>query len=81
MTIKQPKVSLKGILIPSNWDENGNIISLKIASSDEKEYCVEYQDINSSLIPYLRKEIIVNGILEQRGAIAFIHVQDVISQM
>ena len=67
-------------MIPSNWDEKGNIISLKIASSDEKEYYIEKQYFNEMLSAYLRKEITVSGILEQRGAMAYIHVQDVIEQ-
>jgi hypothetical protein len=71
---------LKGIVIPSNWDEKGNVISLKIASSDEKEYYVESQGVSDVLLKHLREEITVSGIIEYRGAIAYIHVQDVIKQ-
>lgn len=80
MTIKRPQISLKGIVVPSNWDDKGNIISLKIASSDEKEYFVESQDVNTILLQHLREEITVSGIVEQRGGIDYIHVQDVIKQ-
>ena len=80
LTIKQPKISLKGILIPSNWDEKGNITSLKIASANEKEYVISNQDVSDMILTYLRKEITVTGVLEQWGAITYIHVQDVINQ-
>ena len=80
MTTEQPKISLKGILIPSNWDEKGNIISLKIASANEKEYVISNQDVSDMIATYLRKEITVTGVLEQGGAITYIHVQDVINQ-
>ena len=80
MTTEQPKISLKGILIPSNWDEKGNITSLKIASANEKEYVISNQDVSDMIATYLRKEITVTGVLEQWGAITYIHVQDVINQ-
>jgi len=80
LTTEQPKISLKGILIPSNWDEKGNIISLKIASANEKEYVISNQDVSDMIATYLRKEITVTGVLEQGGAITYIHVQDVINQ-
>ena len=80
MTIEQQKISLKGILIPSNWDEKGNITSLKIASANEKEYVISNQDVSDMILTYLRKEITVTGVLEQWGAVTYIHVQDVINQ-
>lgn len=80
MKTEQAKISLKGILIPSNWDEKGNITSLKIASANEKEYVISNQDVSEIMATYLRKEIMVTGVLEQGGAITYIHVQDVIKQ-
>jgi hypothetical protein len=80
LTIEQPKISLKGILIPSNWDEKGNITSLKLASANEKEYVILNKDVSDMIAMYLRKEITVTGVLEQWGAITYIHVQDVIKQ-
>jgi hypothetical protein len=80
LTTEQPKISLKGILIPSNWDEKGNITSLKLASANEKEYVILNQDVSDMIAMYLRKEITVTGVLEQWGAITYIHVQDVIKQ-
>lgn len=80
MTTEQPKISLKGILIPSNWDEMGNITSLKIASANEKEYIISNQDVSDMIATYLRKEIMVTGVLEQWGTVTYIHVQDVIKQ-
>ena len=71
---------MKGILIPSNWDEKGNITALKIATTNEKEYIISNQDVGDMIASYLRKEIIVTGILERWGALTYIHVQDVINQ-
>lgn len=54
-------------MIPSNWDEKGNITSLKIASANEKEYIISNQDVSDMIAMYLRKEITVTGVLEQGG--------------
>ena len=67
-------------MIPSNWDEMGNITSLKIASANEKEYIISNQDVSDMIATYLRKEITVTGVLEQWGTVTYIHVQDVIKQ-
>lgn len=67
-------------MIPSNWDEKGNITSLKIASANEKEYIISNQDVSDMIAMYLRKEITVTGVLEQGGGITYIHVQDVAKQ-
>ncbi len=58
----------------------GNITSLKIASANEKEYIISNQDVSDMIATYLRKEIMVTGVLEQWGTVTYIHVQDVIKQ-
>ncbi len=53
--------SIRGIVIPSGWDSNGNIISLSIATGDEKEYIVENHQQISNLKDLLRQEVVVKG--------------------
>ena len=33
-------ITVKGILIPVNWDQKGNVVSVAIATDEEKEYLV-----------------------------------------
>ena len=40
MKKRMPKI--KGLIIPANWDEEGNIKAVSLHTSDEKEYRVEY---------------------------------------
>ncbi len=52
---------IKGIIIPTAWDESGNILSLAIATDDEKEYLIEGPQNHIKLLSLLRQEVIANG--------------------
>jgi hypothetical protein len=57
--------SIKGIVIPAAWDQNGKIISLAIATDDEQEYLIETRQIFTKLKSMLREEIVVIGTIRQ----------------
>jgi hypothetical protein len=52
---------LKGIVVPTEWDSFGNVISLAIATGDEQEYLIENNQQIESLRPLLRQEVVVMG--------------------
>jgi hypothetical protein len=52
---------LKGIIVPTEWDSFGNVISLAIATGDEQEYLIENNQQIESLRPLLRQEVVVLG--------------------
>ena len=41
MIPKKRTPTIKGIIIPCHWDENGNIKEVSLHTDDEKEYHVE----------------------------------------
>ena len=55
---------IKGIIIPTAWDSDGNIISLAIATSDEQEYLIGNDGQITNLLPLLRQEVVVTGSIE-----------------
>lgn len=57
--------SIKGIVIPAGWDQNGNIISLAIATDDEQEYLIDTRQRITKLISLLRQEVVVTGTIRQ----------------
>jgi hypothetical protein len=59
-------ISVKGILIPVNWDKSGNVLSVAIATGDEDEYLVDDQGSLVDLKPLLRKEVEVCGTVKRR---------------
>jgi hypothetical protein len=56
---------IKGIVIPAGWDQNGNIISLAIATDDEQEYLIETRQTVTKLISLLRQEVVITGTIRQ----------------
>lgn len=56
---------IKGIVIPAAWDQDGNIISLAIATNDEQEYLIDTGQRITNLISLLRQEVVVNGTINQ----------------
>jgi hypothetical protein len=67
--------NIKGIIIPVNWDRNGNVISVAIATHDEDEIIVEGQRLIAQLKTLLREEVQISGILTQKGGKKSIKVE------
>jgi hypothetical protein len=57
----QMNMRVEGILLPSDWDDNGRVIALVLATSDEGEFQVECLQPSIRLKKYLRKKVIVDG--------------------
>jgi hypothetical protein len=52
---------VRGLVTPTDWDDNGNALDLSINSFDEQEYPV-YMDTNGKkLISFVRQEVEVKG--------------------
>jgi hypothetical protein len=73
---RQPMISIEGIIIPSQWDKQGNIVELAIATRNEEEYLVADEDQVSKLKPLLRKEARVRGILQTKDGKKLIDVTE-----
>jgi hypothetical protein len=69
--------SIKGIVIPSDWDSNGNVISLAIATRNEEEYIIENYQKLSNLKNLLRKEVVVDGSIKCRNNYKIINVKSI----
>jgi len=69
--------SIRGIVIPSDWDSNGNVISLAIATRDEEEYIIENHQQHSDLKKLLRREVVVDGSIKCRNNSKIITVKSI----
>ena len=66
---------VRGLVTPTDWDENGNTVDISINGFDEQEYPV-YMDANGKkLISLVRREVEVKGIFMRAGEKRF-KVQD-----
>jgi hypothetical protein len=67
-------ISLKGIVIPADWDHNGNIISVAIATDGEQEYFIDTSQNVTNMIALLRQEVEITGTIRHTGEKKFIRV-------
>lgn len=56
---------VRGIVIPVDWDEEGNPVAASISSSGERDYFVEPDEKGRELLRLIREEIEVSGIVRK----------------
>ena len=72
----EPMICVEGIIIPSQWDKQGNVVGLAIATRNEEEYLVADEEQVTKLKPLLRKEAQVRGILHTKDGKKVINVTE-----
>lgn len=59
---KRNYITLRGIIVPADWDRDGEIVNLALLTDDEREFLIEKEDIIwDSLFALLREEISVTA--------------------
>ena len=61
------KITLTGVLVPDQWEENGKITGLALLTNDESKYVVNSKKIKQDITPMLRKKIEVSGLLNTKA--------------
>jgi len=57
---------IKGLVVPADWDGDGNVTSLAIATGDEQEYLIENHRQVANLWNLLRQEVVALGSIKCR---------------
>ena len=58
-------ITVRGILIPVDWDEEGNALAAAISGLDEQEYLIEQDAKGKELLGLMRREIEVRGMVSK----------------
>lgn len=58
---------IQGILLPSDWNDDGQVTALILATSDESELPIQTDKPPGDFEPYYRKRVIVDGDLAATG--------------
>ena len=66
MTLKKRMPTIKGIIIPSSWDEDGNIKEVSLHTSDEKEYQVQLNGLGLELLELVQHKVEATGKIRER---------------
>ena len=57
--------TVRGIVIPVDWDENGNALAVAISSPDEQVYFIELDKKGEKILELIRREIEVSGVVRK----------------
>lgn len=55
--------SIRGLIVPVDWDAMGRVIAVAISTFDEEEYIISGKGKGSELLTFLREVVEVEGIL------------------
>jgi len=66
MTSKRSKPTIEGIIIPSDWDKEGNIKGVSLHTSDEIEYRVEPNGVGKELLAHIHHKVKITGKIRER---------------
>lgn len=62
-TVKEREETIVGYVIPSEWDNEDNVISISI-STDDDDYLVELNKLGEELFDFLDEDVEVTGIVK-----------------
>jgi co-chaperonin GroES (HSP10) len=65
-TKDKTKKTIKGIIVPSTWDNQGNVTGVTIQAYDEKAYLVEHVQPGDELLNHIHAKVEVDGKIRER---------------
>ena len=57
--------TIKGLVLPVEWDEKGNVTATAISTHFEEEYLVDQNAWGEALLAFLRQRVKVSGSIVQ----------------
>ena len=60
-------ITIRGLLVPVDWDERGNITETAVSTYFEEEYLIEKNTKGEALLPFLRQKVKVIGLVRMDG--------------
>ena len=60
--------TIRGIVVPRDWDEMGFVIAVAIVTYSEEQYTVDDSPVGWKLKDFIRKKVVVKGSIFQSGS-------------
>jgi hypothetical protein len=73
-------IMIQGIVIPTDWDEKGNIIDIAVSTFDEDVYHIENDERGRQLMSLIREEVEIKGTIKHKDGLKKIKVDMYISK-
>ena len=75
--ISRRKETIRGVVVPEQWDDQFRVTKVLIACKGERELLVENLDAFPALLSYARTEAVFTGTVRRRGTAESIVVESV----
>ena len=59
----ESSITIRGLLVPVDWDERGNITGTAVSTYFEEEYLIERNARGEALLSFLRQKVKVIGLV------------------
>lgn len=69
------QITIRGLIVPSEWDDTGNVISISISAFNEDEYLVDKDSISKKLLSYMREGVEASGFVREEAGIKRIKIK------
>jgi 5S rRNA maturation endonuclease (ribonuclease M5) len=60
-------ITIKGIVLPVDWDEKGNVIAAALSTHKEEEYLIDHDYKGRKLMDYIQHEVEVSGVVRRNN--------------
>jgi hypothetical protein len=71
---------IQGLVIPTNWDAEGKVLDIAIATFDEDQFFVERNENIEELFKLIGQFVVVRGIIQAADNMKMITVVDIINR-
>lgn len=69
-------LTVRGIVIPAEWDERGNVVAVAVSAYNEEEYLIDRRGKGEELQSLIRRQVEVTGVVTGRRKRKTITVED-----
>lgn len=73
--LTQDIIKLRGLIVPAQWDKNGNVTGIAVSCFDEEEYQILMDEIGGGLMDFLHKRVEIEGLWSMRNRTKTIKVK------
>ncbi|MGD9320691.1 MAG: hypothetical protein PVH99_12025 [Desulfobacteraceae bacterium] len=75
LSVDDRLITIRGLIIPVNWDEMGKVTAIAASTFDEEEYMLDYNKKIDRLFSLIRKEVEVTGYVRKEKGKKIMKVQ------
>jgi len=58
-------ITVRGIVIPVDWDKKGTVIAAALSTHKEEEYLIEHNDEGRKMMAFIQHEVETSGVVRK----------------